>query len=98
MAIGPGQPGFPFTEASIRANAPNTSGTYAIYRTEAWIYFGESNDLQRRLLEHLREAGTCIHRQAPTGFQVEVAAAQQRVVRQNQLIAQFRPACNQMLG
>ena len=43
-------------------------------------------------------SGTCILRNAPTGFAFEVVAEAQRVGRQNQLIAAFRTPCNQMMG
>ena len=97
MPIGPGQPGHTFNRAGILQSAPNASGTYALYNT-GWVYFGESNGIQRRLLEHLTEAGTCILRNAPTGFVFELGNATQRVARQNQLIGLNPTPCNQMLG
>jgi excinuclease UvrABC nuclease subunit len=90
--------GFTFDERTMATNAPNASGVYAIY-SDRWLYVGESNDIQRRLLEHARTAGTCILRNQPRGFVFELWATEpQRVARQNTLIAQLRPGCNQMMG
>ena len=97
MAIGPGQPAFTFSREGILLNAPNASGCYALFHA-GWVYFGESNDIQRRLLEHLNEAGSLILRNAPTGFAFELVAANQRVARQNALIAAYPTPCNQRMG
>jgi hypothetical protein len=98
MPIGPGQPGQHFTREGILSGAPNTSGVYALYHT-GWVYFGESNDIQRRLLEHLNEAGSAILRNAPTAFCFEfVHGDAQRIARQNQLIAAYATPCNQRMG
>lgn len=93
-----GNANYHFNAQSIAANAPTKSGVYAIFKQGVWIYFGESNDIQRRLTEHLNETGTCIKRQMPTAFSYELWPEAQRVARQNQLIAEFRTPCNQMLG
>jgi hypothetical protein len=98
MPIGPGQTGFVFTEPSIKASAPQASGTYAIYNTENWIYLGETDNIQRRLLEHLRESGTCINRANPTAFIYELQLGVYRVSRQDALILALQPLCNQKLG
>ena len=87
-----------FSEVGIRASAPASSGVYAIYNRTTWIYVGESNDIQRRLLEHVGEVGTCINRSAPASFCYETVAASTRVQRQNGLILELRPSCNQRLG
>lgn len=97
MAIGPGLPGFLFNRMSIIQKAPNASGCYALY-SQGWVYIGESNDIQRRLPEHLAEVGTRIRRAGPTGFTFELCAAHLRVDRQNTPIAQLQPSCNQMFG
>ncbi len=92
MAIGLGQPGFDFSQEGISTNAPHASGVYAIYNG-GWIYVGESQDIQRRLLEHLNDV--CIMQSMPTGFTYELVANEdERLARRNELIAQFGPACN----
>jgi len=98
MAIGPNMPWFQYNYASIVANAPNLSGVYALFTPQAWIYIGESGDIQTRLLQHLNGDNPCITRNAPTGSQFELVPPAQRVARQNQLIATLDPICNRRLG
>ncbi len=87
---------FSFTENAILTNAPNNSGVYAIWGTQGsngTVYIGESNDVQRRLLEHRRATGTCIAGYAPTTCGVELVPSNQRMRRQNELIAELHPYC-----
>ena len=88
---------YPFNQQGVM-QAPARSGVYALYTSQQWIYVGESNDIQRRLLEHLRGDNPCITRSRPTSFSYELCDENQRVARQNQLIVELRPTCNQMLG
>ena len=94
MAIGDGQSGHAWSESSIKANAPRTSGVYSIY-SAVWIYIGESNDIQRNLLEIWKGGNACIRRAIPTTFAFEVCNLSERVRRQAALIARFQPLCNQ---
>ncbi len=89
---------FPYTAEAIALNAPNKSGVYVISQTNATIYVGESNDLARRLLEHQKAQDTCINNATPTRCGFELVAANTRVSRQDKLIAELKPICNQMLG
>mgnify|MGYP002641627872 CR=1 FL=1 len=89
---------YAFTSGSINVSAPEQSGVYAIFNSERWLYVGESNNIRRRLLEHFNENGTCLKRNAPTGFTCELQPAWSRVNRQNDLIVQLRPTCNRMFG
>ena|SRR5215469_2176078 len=95
MAIAAGQPGHAWSESSIKANAPQSSGVYAIYGA-VWIYIGESNDIQRRLLEHWNGDNVCIRRAIPSAFMFEVCNPAERVQRHAALIARFGPLCNQL--
>jgi hypothetical protein len=88
---------YPFTRRYITRNAPYASGVYGLFST-TWVYIGETEDIQRRLLEHLVMVDPCIDRLSPTGFTYELAEEEVRIGRQNQLIAEFRPACGQKLG
>ena len=91
--------GYAFEQQPITLNAPTSSGVYGIYRQNVWIHVGESNDIQRRLAEHLTTAGTCILRHTPTGFTYElVAGERERKIRQNQLILELKPVCSERLG
>lgn len=87
-----------FTQSSITLNAPEKSGVYALYDSKRWFYIGESNNIRRRLLEHYSGDNACINRLKPTSFSFELVPANTRVQRQNQLIRELKPACNQMLG
>lgn len=96
--IGPGQPGFGFNEATVLASAPQQSGVYALYNSNSWVYVGESENIQRRLLEHLRSDNLRISSARPTGFCFESVSSHQRVARQDVLIAQLGPLANQRFG
>lgn len=87
-----------FTRTAIINSVPNLSGVYAIWRQNEWIYVGETNDLQRRLLEHLDGDNRCITGRAPTNCGFELVSSAQRVQRQNALILELSPTCNQRLG
>ncbi len=93
--IGSNYQSFSFTRAAVAEHAPQVSGVYAIFNQKTWIYIGESGDLRRRLLEHLNGDNPKIAAHAPTGFQTELSAAQDRVAHQDQLIAQLKPVVNE---
>jgi len=95
MAIGEGQGGHAWSESSIKANARQSSGVYAIY-SAVWIYIGESNNIQGRLLEIWNGANACIKRAFPTAFAFEECDLAERLRRQETLAARFRPLCNQL--
>jgi predicted GIY-YIG superfamily endonuclease len=82
----------------IKRVAPTGSGVYVLSNAEKWIYVGETNSIERRLLEHLNETNTCIKRANPTLFTWEECAARDRASRQDQLILELNPRCNQKLG
>lgn len=88
---------FPFNRETVLRLAPKESGVYGL-ATDKWIYAGESKDIEERLLQHLAGDNECINRSRPTLFSWEPWPANQRVARQNQVIAEFRPSCNQMFG
>ena len=100
MAIRPGDPAFAFSGFGIMLNAPNASGVYALCDAQGtYVYFGESNDIQRRLQEHLSDPTPQLKRAAPTMFAFElVEHAFLRVLRQNELIAAYPTPCNQRMG
>jgi excinuclease UvrABC nuclease subunit len=99
MPIDPGSPTTAFTQIGI-GFAPSQSGVYAICNGQGqYIYFGESNDIQRRLAEHLADANHAMHQNGAAFFcwEVNVTAAG-RVARQNALIAAYATPCNQRMG
>jgi excinuclease UvrABC nuclease subunit len=94
-----GTNGFAFTQTSIVANAPASSGVYALFNDGKWIYVGEGVDIQARLLTHLRDShNECVNRANPAFFAYELVGSQTRVARQDQLILDLKPSCNKRLG
>ena len=88
MAIAEGVPGNAWSVSSIKENAPKSSGIYGIYN-RAWIYIGESNDIQHSLLEHWSGDNTCITSAVPTGFVFERCDRAERERRRVTLIPDF---------
>jgi predicted GIY-YIG superfamily endonuclease len=81
-----------FTPSNIRSSVPNVAGVYGIFEAGAWIYVGESEHLQRRLLEHTADLTHEMHRHHPTHFVYELT--HERAPRQAQLIRECSPRCN----
>lgn len=83
-----------FTAVSIDKNVPSAPGVYGLSNARAWLFVGESDNLRARLLEHLREGGTALKQQHPTGFAFELCAPTDRIGRVTRLILELRPTCN----
>jgi predicted GIY-YIG superfamily endonuclease len=97
--------GHAYTERAVKAVAPAVSGVYGIYERSAaqndWIYVGETENIQKRLIEHLQAKGPegqCILAHHPTGFTYDAVPADRRVARQDELIFELGPHCNKKLG
>jgi hypothetical protein len=82
-----------FTESSILKNAPTTSGVYGLSNARSWIFVGESDNLQVRLLAHLRGADAALA-QTPTGFTYELSRAPDRLGRVSRLVLELDPVHN----
>ena len=78
------------------AFVPVSSGVYYMSNARGWIYIGESENLQARLLEHLAERGTALQMRGPTLFSFEVCGESERYERQNRLVFQHEPVCNRL--
>ena len=90
---------WPFTKNGILANTPSTSGVYVLGTGWTWVYIGESNDMLRRLLELFGSPTPCIARHGGLVFGYELVPTEgQRLARQDQLIRELVPVCNQPLG
>jgi hypothetical protein len=85
---------YSFTAASIRQNAPQRPGVYALSNAREWIFIGEADDLQAILWAHLRESGTKLRAAGPTGFTFEVCDPAARQTLLARLIADLSPTCN----
>jgi predicted GIY-YIG superfamily endonuclease len=87
-----------FKAATIHREAPAASGVYGLSNAHEWIYVGETDDIQARLLEHLEEANAFRTARLPTGFNFETCSPHDRVARQRRLILELEPAWNVRTG
>jgi excinuclease UvrABC nuclease subunit len=81
---------------SVLANAPAASGIYGISNSRAWIYIGETDNIQASLLSHLQDRDSALMRRQPTGFVFEVCDPARRPARQDRLVSEYEPAYNRM--
>jgi GIY-YIG catalytic domain-containing protein len=95
MAIVPGQPAVPLNALGVSL-APSEGGVYAICGVDGrYLYFGETNDVRRRLMEHLEEGPGCVHRVGGVFFAYEIYPSYgTRIARRDKLIATYLPPCN----
>ena len=84
-----------FTPDSVHLYAPVASGVYGISNAREWIYIGESDNIQSALLTHLQGADTSLMKREPTGFVFETCDQAHRSARQDRLVTEYGPACNQ---
>jgi predicted GIY-YIG superfamily endonuclease len=90
---------FPWNRNSILTSAPNKPGVYAIWNKRVWIYIGETQDIQRRLLEHFDQKDACIESNKPAVWGYELFHSEQfRYQRRNALVRELQPACNRTTG
>jgi hypothetical protein len=82
-----------YTVGTVRAYAPAASGIYGVSNALEWIYIGESDNIQASLL-HLRD-DSALQQRAPTGFVFELCGPSARHARQDRLIVEYGPVCNQ---
>lgn len=90
-----------FNEANIRSIAPARAGVYGLYDGNTTIYYGESLNIQDRLIEHLQGySGRCTAN--AESFNVEVRS--NRKARERQLLVAHKaqtgslPRCNDRIG
>jgi len=85
--------GSPFTESGILASAPKSSGVYGIFKSGRWIYVGEAEDIETRLLSHVKgesDQSYCIKSNGATHFVYELVAGElARKGREKFLIAEL---------
>lgn len=91
---------YTFTRIRVIGIVPQAGGVYAIRssRTGKMVYVGESDNLERQLLEHIDERSDetpCITRNSGDTFAWEVIASpKERALRQMGLVRDHRPICN----
>jgi hypothetical protein len=88
------QNGYPLTLQNLQAHAPLKEGVYGIRSGQKWIYVGQSDDLRRRLREHVEDRAHPMHRYPNLEFLCEVTPMAEDRLRQ--LLRECRPACNSM--
>ncbi len=84
-----------FTAGGVRAHAPTGSGVYGISNAREWIYVGAADNIQTALLDHLQDLDAPLMKRQPMGFVFEVCDRVRRSVRQDRLIVEYEPTCNQ---
>ena len=87
----------PLTKEFI-GTIPPVPGVYALCLGREFIYIGDTENLQRKLLDHLDEKSECISRMNPDTFSFEPVPDPERVARRNRLILELNPVCNQKMG
>ncbi len=73
------------------------SAVYGVMNAQRqMIYVGQTDDLQRRMSEHVNDTKHPMHRYAPELVIVESVGANEtsRITREKQLIAEFNPPAN----
>jgi len=83
-----------FKAAEIRREVPASSGVYGLSNAREWIYVGETDNMQARLLELLEKTDAFRADGIPTGFCFELCLPHDRVARQRRLIQELDPARN----
>lgn len=82
-----------FTFVAVRRKAPLASSVYTIYTARRRVYVGVSDDIQQSLFRHLNTSNATIHQFSPLSFSFELAPAEERSARRQELIATLDPAC-----
>ena len=85
----------PLTANGVQRYAPMAPGIYGMSNAREWVYIGQSENIQVALLEHLRVLDTAVLKWEPTGFVFEACTGAERQSRQNSLILEYSPICNQ---
>jgi hypothetical protein len=86
--------GFVLTYPSVLAHAPAAPGVYGVYSGSRWLYFGESDDLRRTLLDVLADRSHCLHQFPTLHFSVEPSP--NRVDRLHALLLTYKTPCNSL--
>jgi len=97
-----GSGSYSFNSTTVAMQAPASSGVYALFNQNQWVYFGESENIRDRLLQHLKDGtNPCVARARPQLFAYQtVYGLQARIARQDALIREFwhLGLCNKRLG
>ena len=86
---------YSFSLVSVQKNAPALPGVYGLSNAREWIFVGETENIKTTLISHLQETHTPVLEREPTGFMFELCGSYNRVDRQERLIQEYQPTCNQ---
>lgn len=82
---------YPFQYGIILANAPRSSGVYALFKGDELLYVGEAESIYTRLLDHLEQINCVFIPEGPTAFAFESCSAEERKARLIDLVFKWRP-------
>jgi hypothetical protein len=85
-----------FNMTSVCREAPACSGVFGLSDSREWIYVGETDNIQNRLLELLNDVSTSgfLEGRMPTGYSFEICSPDGRVARQDRLVQELDPTVN----
>ena len=93
------QASYLFTRTSIGVNAPQQSGVYVLHSSrKTWVYVGESDNIRAQLIELLNGGNACLTVFPHLMFSYEIVPAATRTWRQEDLVKELQPVCNQWVG
>jgi hypothetical protein len=84
---------YKWNRESVISNAPEASGVYGLYNA-VWIYVGEADNIQARLLELLAGDNPSISIYGPSGFAFELGPPNARSRRYQEVARRVEPICN----
>ena len=77
---------------SVFLHAPAKSGVYLLHNSCRCLYIGDSDNIRRSLLQHMRGDHAAIAVFDPDGFSFELQPYASRARRRDQLRSEFEPA------
>ena len=89
---------YAFTPLSIILHAPAKSGVYLLRTSARCIYVGETENLRKSLLAHLRGDIPWITVWAPSRFSFALCSDESKTQLKNQLTAGLQPVIGNHLG
>jgi len=86
----------PYTKEDIESLIPNQKCVYGLFNNDVSIYIG-SGDIREEMLAHLKGDVQCTQQRKVNLWTFEVIAGDP-INRENKLINEYRPLCNQQFG
>lgn len=86
---------YSFTQLSIVLHAPARPGIYLLRTSARCIYIGETENIRKSLLAHLRGDNPWITVWAPSRFSLELCPNGSKTELKNDLLARLRPVISE---